>query len=126
MTIYADTDFILAIAKKEDWLKTNARKIYNENKGDIETSIATVIEAALVANRKGITDFESLFGSIFEIANVEGVTKEECMEVAHLIQNEKLNIFDAFHAVLSRGKPIASSEHIYDKIGKQRIKLEEK
>lgn len=124
MTVYADTDFFLAIAKKEDWLKTNAQHIYDKYKKDIDTSIATVIEAALIAKKKGIDDIENFIGSIFQIASVEGMSAEEGMEAAHLIQDENVNVFDAFHAVLSRGRPVVSSEHIYDQLGKKRIKLE--
>ena len=58
------------------------------------------------------------------MSDVEGLSLEEGMEAAHLIKDENFNIFDAFHAVLSRGMPIASSESMYDKIGKERIRLE--
>ena len=121
--IYAESDFLLAIIKKGDWLKTSAQKIYAENKGDITTSIAAIIEIALISDRLNL-NIENVIDSIFKIVHVEGMTTEEGAEVAHLIQEEKLSVFDAFHAVLSRGLPIASSEHVYDKIGKQRIKLE--
>lgn len=121
--IYAETDFLLAIIKNTDWLKVSAQKIYNENKSSITTSVATIIEIAHVSERLSL-DIEDAIGSIFKMANVEGISLEEAMEAAHLIKEEKVSVFDAFHAVLSRGRPIASSEHIYDKIGKQRIKLE--
>ncbi len=124
MTIYADTDFFLAIAKKEDWLKTNAQKLHNEHKGNIVTSMPTIVEASLIAKKKGIDDIENFIGSIFQIASVEGMSAEEGIEAAHLIQDENVNVFDAFHAVLSRGRPIVSSEHTYDKLGKKRIRLE--
>ncbi len=122
MVIYADTDFILAVAKKEDWLKTGAQKIYNENEGKIETSIAAVIETAFVCKKRNL-DPEIILGSLFEIVNVDGMSKEEGMEVAYLIKDENVSVFDSFHAVLSRNRPIASSDNVYDKLGKQRIKL---
>ncbi len=121
--IYADADFFMALAKKDDWLKTNAEKVCKQHQGSIETSIATVIEICLVCKREGL-DIETFIGSLFSIANVEGMTIEEGMKAAHLIKNEKINVFDSFHAVLSREMPIVSSEHIYDKLGIQRIKLE--
>ena len=120
--IYADTDFLLAMIKKEDWLKSSANKVYEKNKGKIETSMAAIIEIILVSNRLGL-DVENVTGSIFKLVGVEGITLEEAMEAAHLVKDEHVGVFDAFHAVLSRNRPIASSEHIYDKIGKQRIKL---
>lgn len=120
--VYADTDFFLAIAKKEDWLKTNAQKLYNKHRGNIHTNILALVEMALISEKKNL-DFEKIISSIFDIADVEGITIEEGMEIAHLINN-KIGVFDAFHAVLSRGLPIVSSDHVYDKIGKERIKLE--
>ena len=121
--IYAESDFLLALIKSSDWLKSNAEKTYNEHKDNIITSNATIIEVALVCERLNL-NVEDAIGSIFSMAEVEGITKEEAMEAAYLIKNENVSVFDAFHAALSRGRPIASSEHIYDKIGKPRIKLE--
>src|SRR3989338_6205464 len=122
--IYAESDFLLALIKSSDWLKSNAEKIYNEhkNKNNIITSTATIVEVALVCERLNL-NVEDAIGSIFSMAEVEGITKEEAMEAAYLIKNENFSVFDAFHAALSRGRPIVSSEHIYDKIGKPRIKL---
>lgn len=122
--IYADTDFFLAVAKKEDWLKSGAQNIYSKHKGGIVTSIVTAIEIALISKRKGIEHIEDAFASLFDLSSVEGISREECMEVAYLIEKENFNVFDAFHAVLSRGMPIASSEQMYDKIGKERVRLE--
>ena len=41
--MFADTDFILALIKESDWLKTNAEKILEDNKGKIRTSISVMI-----------------------------------------------------------------------------------
>ena len=122
--IYADTDFFLAIAKKEDWLKSSARQTYQKHKGAIVTSLVTLIELLLVAQKRGYQDLEELVASVFQIADLEGIKIDEATEAAFLIREKKLGVFDAFHAVLSRGRPIASSEHIYDLIGKERIPLE--
>ena len=123
--IYADTDFFLALFKKEDWLKSNANKIHKEYKGKIETSIVTLIELALIEKKFNL-DLEIIIASIFELSNVQGLTIEEGMEIAHLIKDENVGVFDSFHAVLSSGKTIVSSERVYDRLGKTRIKLESK
>lgn len=49
-------------------------------------------------------------GSIFKLADVKGITLPEAMLVAHHISEDKLNVFDAFHAVLSHGQPIITSD----------------
>ena len=120
--IYADTDLFLALIKSEDWLKKNAIDFVKKNKGDITTSVVTVVETLLICRRHGI-DSEEIVGSIFEIAQVEGISSEEAMQVAHLIKNENVGVFDSFHAVLSRDMSIVSSDKVYDRIGKERIKL---
>lgn len=121
--IYADTDFFLAIIKKEDWLKSGAKKVFEENRGKIVTSVLTIVEIALVAQRENL-DVENAISGVFGLSQVEGISIEEGMQAAHYIKNEKLGVFDAFHAVLSKNRLIASSKHIYGKIGKQTIKLE--
>ncbi|MDI6721803.1 MAG: pilus assembly protein [Candidatus Aenigmarchaeota archaeon] len=122
--IYAESDFFLAMIKGSDWLKRNAVQFEIRNKGNLITSVITVAEI-LLAGKKYNLDPEIIVSSIFEISKVEGMTAEEGMEAAHLIKNEGFGVFDAFHAVLSRDMPIVSSEQMYDKIGKERIKLEQ-
>ena len=121
--IYADTDLFLALVKSEDWLRKNAVEIVKKNKGDIVTSVVTVVESLLVCRRHGI-DTEEMVGSIFGIAQVYGLSNEDAMQVAHLIKAENVGVFDSFHAVLSRDISIVSSDKVYDRLGKERIKLE--
>ncbi len=119
---YADTDFFLAMAKKEDWLKSGAEKIYNENKGKIDTSIITLVELFLLSERKGL-DPEVVAGSVFKVSNVERLSITEAMQIAHNIKHENVNVFDAFHSVLAGDKEIISSDDVYEKLGKDRIIL---
>jgi len=122
MMPYADTDFFLAMAKKEDWLKSGAEKIYTENKGKIDTSIITLLELFLLSERKGL-DPESIVGSVFKVANVERLSITEAMQIAHNIKHEGINVFDAFHAALAADREIISSDSVYDRLGKTRIGL---
>ncbi|WP_240911842.1 hypothetical protein [Thermococcus sp. M36] len=46
-----NTDFFLALLKPNDWLKDNAKRIYERYKGDITTSETTFIELLLLAKR---------------------------------------------------------------------------
>lgn len=124
MRVYAETDFILALAKKDDWLKPGAQRLYQQHKGDIETSVVTIIEVALVAKRHDL-DLDAMLGSVFELAHVRGIALEEAMRAAHLITHEGVGVFDAFHAVMSRGVPIMSSEKVYERIGVPFIPLRE-
>lgn len=119
---YADTDFFLAMAKKEDWLKSGAENIYKENKGKIDTSIITLLELFLLSERKGLNP-ETIVGSVFKSANVERLSITEAMQIAHNIKHENVNVFDAFHSILAGDREIISSDDIYDKLGQKRIRL---
>lgn len=122
MSYYADTDFFLALIKPSDWLKTGAQEIYNKHKENIETSVVTIIELMLVGDREKI-DQELIIQSVFKISKVEGISKEDALSVAHLIKHEKIHVFDAFHAVLTKERSIISSDSVYDLLKIFRIKL---
>ncbi len=70
--IYADTDFFLALLKKDDWLKQKAEHIYKKNKGKIWTSLIAVIEMLLLAEEYNL-DPERLVVDVLEIVEVRGM-----------------------------------------------------
>ena len=119
--IYADTDFFLALLKERDWLKENAKKILEKHKGQITTSIVTFIELALLAKRYDL-DIVKIFTSVMTICNIED---EKPLKAAVYIREYNLGVFDAFHAAYCKEK-IISSDSTYDRIGIERIRLEEK
>ncbi|MDE1869362.1 MAG: type II toxin-antitoxin system VapC family toxin [Candidatus Micrarchaeota archaeon] len=116
---YADTDFFIALINPDDRHGKAAKKLYKSYSGSIYTSVATMIELALVAVKKNL-DIEELIGGAIDIATVEGMDSSKIMFAAHLIANEKFGVFDAFHAALCRDE-IISSDHIYDKLGIKRM-----
>lgn len=121
---YADTDFFLALMKKDDWLQEKATQIKEENEGKITTSIVTILECLIIGKKYGL-DPETIVGSIFSMAKVTGITPSQAMKIAHNIKHENINVFDSFHAELARDKPIISSDQDYKELGLERIKLEE-
>ena len=114
---YADTDFFLALLKPTDWLKENARRILEEEKGRIYTSEATYIELMLLAKRYGL-DPVRIAIDVMAICNEKN---GEYQAAAELISQE-VGVFDSFHAVHSNGK-IISSDKIYRKLGIEQIDL---
>ncbi len=119
--IYADTDFFLALIKEKDWLKENAKRILNEYKGQITTSIITFIELALLAKKHNL-DIVKIFTSVMAICNVDD---EKLLKAAIYIRDYGLGVFDAFHAAYCDGK-IISSDSAYDRVGIKQIRLEER
>ncbi len=114
---YADTDFFLALLKPTDWLKENARRILEEEKGRIYTSEATYIELMLLAKRYGL-DPVRIAIDVMAICN----EKNGEYQAAAVLISQDVGVFDSFHAVHSNGK-IISSDKIYRKLGLEQIDL---
>jgi len=118
--IYADTDFFLALLKPKDWLKDKAKAILDKYEGQITTSEVTFIELMLLAKRYGL-DPVKITTSVMAICNIDD---EKLLKAAIYIRDYGVGVFDAFHAVHCSGK-IISSDSVFDKLGIERIRLEE-
>ena len=119
--IYADTDFFLALLKPEDWLKDKARAILERYRGQITTSEVTFIELMLLARRYDL-DPVKITASVMAICSMDD---EKLLKAAIYIREYGAGVFDAFHAAHCSGK-IISSDSIFDKLGIERIRLEER
>ena len=117
--MYADTDFFLALLKGSDWLKGNAIKISETYKNDITTSEVTFIELMLLADRYKL-DPITLTSNVMALCNI---SDSVYLQAAFYVK-KGVNTFDSFHAAHA-GKEIISSDRVYDKIGLQRVKLEQ-
>jgi predicted nucleic acid-binding protein len=115
--IYADTDFFLALLKPTDWLRKKAKKILEENKGNITTSEATFIELMLLAKKYNL-EYIRIATNVMIICRIE----EQTYLKAAMYITDGVGIFDAFHAAHCK-EEIISSDSVYDKLGLKRIKL---
>ena len=123
--MFADTDFILALIKSSDWLKGNAVRLLRENRGRIKTSPSVMIELALVCKRLGI-EVRSAFANTFELVAIDGATYHVCLTAATYIDKHGLNVFDSFNAAYCGNDKIISSDQAFEKIGLERVALENK
>ena len=121
--MFADTDFILALIKETDWLKENALKILQENKGKINTSVSVMFELALICKRLRINAMNT-FAHVFEIIEVNEEIYSVCMRAALYIEKYNLTVFDAFHAAFCKDEKIISSDSVYETVGIERVRLE--
>ncbi|QDA30839.1 PIN domain-containing protein [Thermococcus indicus] len=117
--VYADTDFFLALMKPNDWLKENAKKLYERYRGEITTSEATFIELLLLA-RKFNLDPMRITAAVMAITGLED---DLYLRAAYYMKEHGLNPFDAFHAAHCGGM-IISSDKAFGRVGIKRIKLE--
>lgn len=122
--MFADTDFLLALIKESDWLKENAENILEKQKGAISTSVSVIIELAIVCKRIGL-DAQQAIANSLELVIVDKDDYAACMRAAVYIGKYGLNVFDAFHAAYCGSDSIISSDSDYEKVGINRIRLEE-
>jgi predicted nucleic acid-binding protein len=118
---YADTVFFVALMDENDRLRRGADKLLDAFKGDIWTSMVTVLEIALVARRRG-AQIQEVMRDLAEIVEVRGMTREQLMAAARYIDEDRVGVFDAFHAALCGGQ-IISSDGVYDRLGLSRTPL---
>lgn len=110
--MYAETDFLLALIKDEDWLGDAAEVVYRERRDDLWTSQFTLIELLLVAYREG-RDAERVVTNAAALVEVRGDV-ETVVAAATYVENHGFTPFDALHLVESGGDTIVSSDSAYD------------
>ena len=120
VSMYADTDFWVALLKDDDWLAERALERLDEYRDDLEVSLATFLELFLIEERYAF-DREQAAVSIFELASTD--VDEDVVFQASAYIDEGLNTFDAFHAALA-GDAILSSDQAFAEIAIERIPLE--
>jgi len=109
--IYADTDFILALAKKEDWLKTNAKKIYHKYKDELFISPVCLIELMIVAKKVDLDPLDLLQFAL-KIAKLVGDNPDDYLTACRYQKEYKLGVFDSIHVAKCNGKIISSDNKI--------------
>lgn len=117
--MYAETNFFIGLMSSSDAGHEKAQKQYEKHKGNIQTSLLTIAELLVGCEKRG-TDPEVVVGSIFQIAEISGITLEQSMRAAHYMKENKLSAFDALHCALA-GEQIISADIDMDKTGIKRI-----
>ena len=119
MMAYADTSFFISLTNQDDPLHTEAQKVYNKYKDNLETSLLTIAEMIIGCEKRKL-DPEIIVASVFQLANVSGITLEQALRAAHYMKNKRLSAIDALHASLSNFE-IISSDKDFDKVDVDRI-----
>ena len=117
--VYADTSFFISLMNQKDSLHSGAQKVYNKHKSNLETSLLTLAELLVGCEKRGL-DPEIIVSSIFQLANISGITLEQALRAAHYIKEKHLSAIDALHASLSNFE-IISSDKDFDKIDVNRV-----
>ncbi len=110
--MYAETDFLLALIKDDDWLGPAADRVYRAHGDDLWTGRFTLIELLLVAYRED-RDAERVVVNAAELVEVSGDV-DTVVAAATFVEDHGFTPFDALHLVESDGDTIVSSDDAYD------------
>ncbi|MXR40756.1 PIN domain-containing protein [Halobaculum sp. WSA2] len=123
MTVYVETDFLLALAKDSDWLQGSAEDALGEY--EVETSAFSYLELVLARERYEF-DYVPLVANLLELVPVQDEEEKQVVLKAVNYYEEGMTPFDAFHAATAetRGMDVLSSEKDYDDIEGERVPLE--
>ena len=123
MTVYVETDFLLALAKDTDWLQGSAEDALGEY--DVETAPFSYLELLLARERYEF-DYVPLVANLLELVPVRNEEEKQVVLKAVNYYDEGMTPFDAIHAVTAetRGMDVLSSEKDYEDIEVERVPLE--
>ncbi|ELZ45268.1 hypothetical protein C463_06592 [Halorubrum californiense DSM 19288] len=110
--MYAETDFLLAVIKDEDWLGDAAETVYRDRRDELWTSQFTLIELLLVAYRED-RDTERVVTNAANLVEVRGDV-DTVVAAATYVEEHGFTPFDALHLVESDGDRIVSSDKAYE------------
>lgn len=118
---YAETDFLLALIKADDWLQDAAERVYRDREAELWTGRDTLVELMLVAYRED-WDVLRVVTAARSLVDVRGDT-EDVLAAASYVEDDGFTPLDALHLVASGDDPIVTSESGYDGYS-ERIELE--
>jgi len=123
MTVFVETDFLLALAKDDDWLQERAENVLE--KREIVTSPFAYLEMLIVLERHQF-DYVRLFSNLLDVVPVGDEDEQQIVLKAVAYFEDGMTPFDAFHAATAetRGLPILSSDKAYEGVDPDRIPLE--
>ena len=110
--MYAETDFLLALIKDEDWLGEAAETVYREHRDELWTSQLTLVELLLVAYRED-RDTERVVTNAARLVEVRGDV-DTVVAAATYVEDHGFTPFDALHLVASDGDVVVSSDDAYE------------
>lgn len=119
--MYAETDFLLALIKPDDWLGERAETLYYEHEAELWTSEFTLIELMLVAYKED-RDVERTVAEAKQLVDIRGDGEAILAAASHVEEND-FTPFDALHLVRSEAAPIVTSERDYETFS-ERVPLE--
>lgn len=123
MTVYVETDFLVALAKDDDWLQERAETLLERR--DVVTDAFAYLELCFVIEDREL-DHVRLFANLLDVVPVADDRDRQVVLKAAGYVEEGMTPFDAFHAATAEtdGRSILSSDGAYDAVDPERVPLE--
>jgi hypothetical protein len=115
--MYAETDFLLALIKDEDWLGEAAEHVYDKHGDELWTSQYTLVELMLVGYRED-RDVERTVANAADLIEIRGDV-DTVVAAASYVEEYDLTPFDALHLVESNDETIVSSDSAYEEFDRR-------
>lgn len=123
MTVFVETDFLVALAKDSDWLKNRAEAVLAEH--DVVTSAVSYLELLIIHERNEY-DYPRLVANMLDLVPVETEEEHQIVLKAVNYYEDGMTPFDSFHAATAETQrlPILSSDGAYETVDAERLPLE--
>ena len=123
MTVFVETDFLLAIAKDDDWLQERAEDVLAER--EVVTSPFAYLELLIVLEHHQF-DYVRLFANLLDVVPVGNEEEQQIVLKAVAYFEDDMTPFDSFHAATAetRGLSVLSSDKAYEDVDPERLPLE--
>lgn len=119
--MYVETDFLIALAKTDDWLNEWAQTTL-EGEDEVYTSLLAYVELLVAAYQPGDGidyDVPRVVANLLEVVPIEPAHDEGvALAAATYLDEHEITPFDAFHAGIAatRDDRIHSSDRIFDEL----------
>lgn len=123
MTVFVETDVLLAIATDDDWLQERAEDALDDR--EVVTSPFAYLELLIVLERHQF-DYVRLFANLLDVVPVGTEEEQQVVLKAVAYFEDGMTPFDAFHAATAetRGVSTLSSDEAYGDVDAERLPLE--
>jgi len=123
MTVFVETDFLLAIATDDDCRQEGAEAVLDER--EVVTSPFAYLELLIVLERQQF-DYVRLFANLLDIVPVSNEEEKQVVLKAVAYLEDGMTPFESLHAATAgtRGLTILSSDTAYGDVAAERLPLE--
>lgn len=106
MTVFVETDFLLALAKDDDWLQERAENVLDER--EIVTSLFAYLQMLIILERHQF-DYIRLFSNHLDVVPVGNEDEQQIVLKSVAYFEDGMTPSDAFHAATAKtcGSPFS-------------------